>query len=237
MWARGFDEGSIVAQWDDKDWFRSSTWNDEIAAEFERRLGRARSTSRAQYIRIQGSHLIAQHDPEVRAVGRGLLSRVIAEYGADDDMHAKFAVEQLAGSLAEEGRLDEAEAMYRRVREIIARSRIGKSGTSGLAGLALAELLILKADPASLTEANELLDQDGPEIEQQGALFRNIAIRYLIARARVARALGDSSAATYAARALEIVDETTPSLPRHPDLGRLHATDAERDELTAMLRP
>lgn len=225
-----------MAQWDDKDWFRSSTWNDEIAAEFERRLARARATSRAQYIRIQGSHLISQTSPELRAIGRELLARVVAEYGGEDDVHAKFATEQLAGSLAEEGRLDEAEAMYRRVRELISRSRIGASGTSGLAGLALAELLIRKSDPASLSEAALLLDQDGPEIEQQGALFRNTAIRYLIARARLARALGDSSASTYAARALEIADETSPSLPRHPDLGRPNTTrDAERDELVAML--
>lgn len=225
-----------MAQWDDKDWFRSSTWNDQIAAEFERRLARARSTSRAQYIRIQGSHLISQPSAELRAVGRELLSRVVAEYGGEDDMHAKFAVEQLAGSLAEDGRVEEAEAMYRRVRELIARSNIGKSGTSGLAGLALAELLIRKSDPASLSEAAQLLDEDGPEIEQQGAIFRNTAIRYLIARARLARALGDSSASIYAARALEIADETTPSLPRHPDLGRPNATDAEREELAAIVR-
>ena len=102
--------------------------------------------------------------------------------------------------------------------------------------LALAELLIRKSDPASLAEATQLLDQDGPEIEQQGTLFRHTAIRYLIARARLARALVDANASVYAARALEIADETTPSLPRHPDLGRPNATDAERDELVAMLR-
>ena len=165
----GLLEGTFVAQWDDKDWFRSSSWNDQIAAEFERRLrAGAVERSRAQYIRIQGSHLISQPSPELRSVGRELLSRVVAEYGEDDDIHAKFAVEQLAGSLAEEGRLEEAEAMYRRARDLIAHNKIGASGTSGLAGLALAELLIRKSDPASLSEATQVLDQDGPEMRAAG---------------------------------------------------------------------
>jgi hypothetical protein len=223
-----------VAKWDDEDWFRSSIWGDEIADEFERRLGRARSTSRAQYIRIQGTHLIAQPDPELRDIGRQLLKRVIDEYGDGDDMDAKFAVEQLAGSLRDEGRIAEAEEMYRRVLEAIVQSKIGASGTSGLAGLSLAELLILKSDEASLLEASNLLEEEGPAIEQLGALFRNAAFRYFVARARLARALGDASASAYATRALEIADETEPSMPRHPDLGRPTASAAERDELAVI---
>lgn len=223
-----------MARWDDTEWFRSSTWDEATAAEFERRLAHARPDSRPQYIRIQASHLVSQSDPALRLVGRDLLSRVIEEYEGDD-IQAKSAVEQLARSLAEEGRLDEAELMYRQVRDVIARSAIGASGTTGLAGLALAELLIRKGDAASLAEAGELLDTDGPEIEEEGVLLRDRAIRYLIARTRLARGLGDPAAASgYASHALEVAAETTPTMPRHPDLGRPRMSDAERAELLAL---
>lgn len=41
------------------DWFRSRTWNDEIASTFHQRLRRARD--KAQYLRIQASYLTDNH--------------------------------------------------------------------------------------------------------------------------------------------------------------------------------
>ena len=44
------------------EWFRRTSWTAESAAEFERRLNRARPTGRAQYLRIQAGHLLAAGD-------------------------------------------------------------------------------------------------------------------------------------------------------------------------------
>ena len=93
------------------DWFRSPVWDEQIEAAFERRLRRARPHNRAQYLRIQATHLLSSPDPPVREAGRGLLWRVITEF--PDDTEAKTAMEQLGGSLADEGRLGEAEHALR----------------------------------------------------------------------------------------------------------------------------
>lgn len=44
-----------------QDWYRNTTWNDAIAANFEAKLQRARLSSRAQYLRIQASTLAGTH--------------------------------------------------------------------------------------------------------------------------------------------------------------------------------
>lgn len=55
------------------DWYRRSEWSDAAAADFEARLVRARSSSRAQYLSLQGYALIANH-PQA---AEGLLRRAI----------------------------------------------------------------------------------------------------------------------------------------------------------------
>jgi hypothetical protein len=84
-------------------WYRSLTWDAQIEAGFEERLRRARPASRAQYIRIQATHLLESPDLRVRETGRALLQRVIAAY--PDDVQAKTAMEQLGSSLADDARL------------------------------------------------------------------------------------------------------------------------------------
>lgn len=70
----------LMAGTDNREWYRSSTWDSEIEANFEARLRRARPDGRAQYIGIQAVHLLDSPDPSVREMGRGLLRRVIEEY-------------------------------------------------------------------------------------------------------------------------------------------------------------
>jgi aryl-alcohol dehydrogenase-like predicted oxidoreductase len=167
-------------------------------------------------------------------MGRALFQRVIDEYSDTDPNEAKCASEQLAMSLLEDGYRDDAEAAFRRTLLLIAQSPIGRSYTTGLTYLSLAELLYSKGDRASQLEAWQLLDAVEESAVGQGRLFRDAAIRYLVARARVATALRDPAAASFARAALEIADETTPSIPRHPTLGRPCASDELRFELTSI---
>jgi len=216
---------------DDSDWFRSSKWDDSLAAAFEAKLRRARARSRPQYIRIQGVHLIAQADQSTRAAGRELLQRVIDEYGEQDALQSDWAAENLVDALVADDRLDEAEAL---TRKLIAR-RDGdptawRGGRADL-DLALAEMLLHHGDTTSLREADERLDRSD-EAVKQASMFRNLVLRHLVARARVANGLGDRERARqYADGALEVAAETTPSLPRHPDVGRPDATRDLIDEL------
>lgn len=41
------------------DWYRRTNWNEEIAADFEARLARARPSNRAQYLSLQGYALLS----------------------------------------------------------------------------------------------------------------------------------------------------------------------------------
>ena len=225
----------MSSKWDDSDWFRSSTWNPDFAAAFEAKLQRARSWNRAQYLRIQGVHLVAQDSAEFRAAGRALLARVVESYSASEDgadrMQALAALENLADALARDGEVTAARAAYREVLDRVAASPTGRSGTSHTIEISLAELLIADGDLSSLDEAEVLLDTAEEQVALS-AFFRDLVLRYLVVRARTAALRGEASlVAVYAREALSVADETEPSLPRHPDLGRPHASDDLRTEL------
>jgi hypothetical protein len=213
---------------DDKDWFRSSRWDADIAAAFEARLRRARPDSRQQYIRIQGIHLVGQDEPALREVGRSLLRRAAYDERTPYDFGQTAAMEQLADSLLREGRDDEAEPI---LRDVLTRMKTaGRSGTSIAPELTLAELLLARGDEASLVEAAQALSE-AEEHVQRAAFFRDNVLRFLVCRARVSSARGDGMARVYAAEALSISRETSPSIPNHPDLGRPNASPSLLAEL------
>ena len=216
-------------RWDDKDWFRSSSWDPEIAAAFEARLKRSRTAfHRAQYLRIQASHLVSQDDPALRETGRQLLRRVVDEYGATEEFEALRAREQLGFSLAAENRDEEAEELLRGVMKDVTTRSAQRSGTTHLTELALAELLLRRATPADLEEAWHLLEVASTQVP---TFLRDQVLRLLVCRSRVAAAMGRSDAAEFAAAALEVANETQPALSRHPDIGRPHASAGLREEL------
>ncbi len=221
-----------MTKYDDKDWFRSSQWNEAIEAEFERRLKRARSTSRAQYIRIQAVHLADQADPELRAVARRLYQRVMGEYGDTDKMQATAASEELAESWQKDGFLGEAESAYRTTLALIGERPTGRNLTTHLTELLLAEVLYVKGDEESLREASLLLDV--AESQAKSSIFNISKFRFLLARARVAAALGEPRAADFARNALEVGQLSEPTLSRHPDLDLPKPQSDEREELTSI---
>jgi len=87
------------------DWYRRSDWNEEIATDFEARLGRARPSSRAQYLSLQGYALLATHPSQAEA----LLERAIA---SGEPTETPRAACYLALSRVAQGKIDEAIEAY-----------------------------------------------------------------------------------------------------------------------------
>lgn len=152
---------------------------------------------------------------------------MIAEYPAD--LQATTAMEQLGSSLAGDGRLGEAEHALRETLRMCADSPIGRSGTTGTTELRLAEVILAGGD-ARIPEVAALLASAEPQVTQRKP-FRNVVFRYLLASARIARLRHDPAAADLARDALMVAAETTPSFPRHPDVGRPAASEDEITEL------
>lgn len=85
-------------------WYRNTEWNDEIAADFEKRLARSRH-QKAQNLSIQGHALIPKH-PEI---ARDLLQRAVA---FDDPCETPRALAFLALALLAIADVDGALATY-----------------------------------------------------------------------------------------------------------------------------
>jgi hypothetical protein len=95
-----------------KDWFRKVTWSEADQADFFAHIERSRSAgNKAQYLRIQASHLEETHKPELIQVAITLLDKMLAEFPAQGELAS--AQKQKGSCFAVLGRTDEAIASYR----------------------------------------------------------------------------------------------------------------------------
>ena len=210
------------------EWYRCESWTFDAASTFEKKLLRARASSRPQYLKIQGMTLaLGASDPSDREVGRSLLRRVLAEY--PDDLHAKHAAESLGSACALDDLLTGAESALRLTIEMCASSPIGYSGTTGVPELLLAEVLIQQGDRTA--EAIKLLDVVSDRVTETP--IRSFKYRFMLAYARAADQTGDASAQDLARQALEIAAMTGPVFARHPTFG---VPEAAADELSDLRR-
>ena len=97
--------------------------------------------------------------------------------------------------------------------------------------LTLAEVL-LDNDPSALPTVASLLDSQ-PLVGR--IKFNSQLFRYLAATARARRALGQDPASP-ARRALDLLEDDQPAFPRHPDVGRVHASAQTVRELRELAR-
>lgn len=209
------------------EWFRSPAWSAEVEQEFERRLGRARTYNRPQYLRIKGLVLVRTGNESERLAGRALLRRVIDTYPHSFDV--VIAHEALGESFAREGVLDQAEVHYRTALDL---SQSG--GMGGDAALRLPELLIERGGTDRWAEAESILDGIDPE---QGLVFVSQRFRYSVARARLAEARGDDQQASeFASAALRLAAITTPDFSRHPTVGLVHADESVLEDLRNLVQ-
>lgn len=87
------------------DWYRRTDWHEEIEADFEARLSRARPSSRAQYLSLQGYALIASRPEQAEA----LLQRAV---DAAEPSETPRAACYLALSRVAQGKIDAAISAY-----------------------------------------------------------------------------------------------------------------------------
>lgn len=201
------------------EWFRRTTWTADDEREFFARLGRSRGAERrAQYLRIQASHLAAAepplHEPALR-----LLERLLADY--PDDIMLALAHAQRAASLTALGRADEAlSALRAALAAQRARPNVQTSAPVDFAWLV-----------ATYDGAGALRDEALSVLAEFGAAAEDTfpAERYRRdgARAMLLEAAGDSTAAAAAARgALAAAGATHSGFRYHPTLGLVESPDA-----------
>ncbi len=198
----------------DRDWFRGPDWTPAAQEEFERRLQRARPTSRPQYLRIKGLGLVEGGNVEG---ARELWARVLQD-PESSSLDQVATTEHLADSYNSSDP-ERAAELFRRAIELNPRH----SGTSGTEHIKLAQLLIDSGGKEKLEEAATLLSWWA---ENARSPFPSDHFAWHLARAKLAQALGDrESAKGSALRALELAS-SKPPFSRHPTVGLVH-TDAK----------
>ncbi len=186
------------------DWYRTPDWGRDDQADFEARLRRARASSRPQYLRIKG---LALEDAGKDDAAEQLWLRTLAEY--PEDFEVVSVREHLGDMAVRQGRLNEAERLYRRV----LMDAPDGSGTSGLVFLSLAELLTATGRPREALLLLDTADMDSL------TTFTSSLFRWYVAHANAALAVGDrETASADAAHALWLAEQPS-QYTRHPGVG------------------
>jgi hypothetical protein len=191
----------------------------DAMAEFERRLARARPSSRVGYLRVKAAALLERQTPAATRIAIDLLRRVVTEY--DDRLEVPFSHELLGEAYRRVGDLVAAEQHLRACLDTMYENR---SGTSHLTELWLAEVLL---DQGRTVEAGDLLRLE----ELQRHLVYNSAIfRYVVACARYEATTGGDPA-PWANHALDLAADRTAQPTKRPRFGSAQTDDATLDEM------
>lgn len=124
-------------------------------------------------------------------------------------------IELLADSYVEQDPTT-AERLYRR----LLAEHPTLNGTTATAEISLAELLVDKADPASMDEALALLNSF---LERDTAQFPNVLFRWHLALIRIAQATCEKETVRRAARTALDLAGRGPVFSRHKTVGVVHA--------------
>ena len=188
------------------DWFRKSTWTDADRDDFESRLARTRRASRAQYLRIQASHLAVAGNHKAAL---DLLHRMLNDY--PDPVQNNMALAQKAECLDAVGLTEQALEAFRAA--IVAertfpnvRSRVVFEFPLFVARRGLRNVF---------AEAISILD--GTRDDQT---FPRDRFDAACARCLIAAEVGDAATAKAQAEvALAAAAEGHSGFSRHPDIG------------------
>lgn len=191
------------------EWFRRKTWSAKDREEFHARLSRGRSTSaKAQYVRVQASHLL---DAKEFSAALELLDFLLREL--PEPLEVSIAHFARARCLVGLSRVDEALSEYRL--SLQAERKFPQVGTS--AWLELPWLIMSLKMSEFYAEALSTLDEFHSEVELGIPILR---FRYSAVRAIIAAEQGDALTATkFARQALEAAACTHSGYVRHPKLG------------------
>lgn len=216
------------------EWYLGDNWDEETQQIFEQKLKRARGTyNKAQYLRIKGSSLLKSKDYSKKAAGSGLLKRVIIEY-PNEISNVMFAYEQLGDFYFNERKYEEAELNYRQ--SISFYNKNGRSGTSGIGDIKLAETIVKTEQSDKFSEMYHLLVDEFKK--NGGSLTLNDDIfRYYSVLAKLSNGLRKKDEAKeYAQKALQLSESKIPQLPNYPEVGIVKASQEEVDSLKFILK-
>ena len=94
------------------EWYRRKTWTKTDQDEFFAKLGRARQSGRAQYLKIQAMELAATKDKDLLKVAETLLNKMLTEY-PDDNFNKGSALNTLGDIYRQSGNFKEAINYYK----------------------------------------------------------------------------------------------------------------------------
>ena len=198
------------------DWYRSETWNLDVADAFEAKLARSRTAyDKAQYLRIQGLYLLRSAETTIQECGVALTKRMMRDYPQETGEVA-CAHETLANYFLRRTLYREAEAELRWLLDYYKTTR---NNTSGLADLTLVELILTSKQAAKYAEAISLLRDI---LESRRPLFNSDLFRLFVAAARLYGYVNDSTlSAEFATKALHLARARGVQFPRHPSIGNV----------------
>ncbi len=162
-------------------WYRKKSWNEADQADFFARLKRSRSVgNKAQYLRIQASHLESIGTPEFLKAAIKLLDTIFVEFPSRFEMASAYT--QKASCLAKLGDIDNAIVSYQRTFETEREFPNVKTYAFIEFGKLVAEKKLARFFDEALTELERELKSRG--IQFPADTFNAFGIRSLIAAER-----------------------------------------------------
>lgn len=191
------------------EWFRKTTWSDADQKDFWTHHKRARAYGKAQYLRIQASHLAGTKQPELRAVALTLLNLMITEFPERTELSC--ALGQRAAIHETENRIDAAVTDYR---SAISQERAFPNART-YAWLDFGWLVVTSSLDHLYDEALAVLNERQNDVCFPVDRFRMNAIRSIVASEREDR----QQACVFAKAAIDAATQTNSGFQHHPKLG------------------
>lgn len=202
-------------------WYRNTTWNSAIEADFEARLKCSRGTFyKAQYLRIQSFHLLGSPDAKIQLEGVKQAERLISEF-PNEEFSVILGQEELGDYYLKTNNLEKAAECFKIVVDHCENKK-SRHGTSAKADLKLAEVILTANWTNKLNEAYHLC-KNYPVTE---LVFHNDQFYYTELTAHICDKLKKhEEARDFARKAIEISKITEAQFYRHKTLGLVKATD------------
>jgi tetratricopeptide (TPR) repeat protein len=199
------------------EWYRKISWTEADQVDFSTRLQRCRSDgTRAQYLRIQASHLQSRGTPEMLVAALGLLERISNEYPQKFELAMTHF--QKAECFEALGSVEKAFDSYRSA--LVVEREFKNMRT--MAWLKFGVLAVKKKLSNHYDEALAILDEF-----KQSLVFPAERYSYFGIIAIVSDQKGDSRTAKECAqKALHAASETNSGFRYHPSAGLVKSPDA-----------
>ncbi|KUY30709.1 hypothetical protein BAS09_02105 [Elizabethkingia ursingii] len=216
----------------DKDWYRNTTWDSFIEAEFEERLKRSRGAfHKSQYLRIQAICLLDSNDIRIQSIGIKLMERLINDFPTEEFSTIQ-GNEQLGDYYLKINDFDKAEKYFSIVKNHYEIKKT-KIEARGMAELKLAKTYIMANRVNKYVEAYNICK----EYSLTNLSFNSTRFYYAELVAHVCERLNKyEEAKQYAKIAIEISKITEPEFKRHKTVGLVNVTDKQLKKLQQLIK-